>query len=249
MHMTDFKHIAIAAAVLAAPAAGQEAAAPAETADEIAARMFATGGSLMDAQLAQRDADAADDAGASEAAAAAVSFFAVPPPEPTLLRPHDLVTVIVREESSSRSAGSTDLQKGYELEAALRDYLDLDFNNLRVGTRAGNQRVSGEAEAAFEGDGRTDRRDSFVTRITAEVLDVKPNGTVVLMATKTIRSDEDEQTIRLTGTCRTADIGADNTVLSTRLHDLSVEKRTRGPVRQATRRGWLPRLIDHVSPF
>ena len=217
---------------------------PVETAEAIAARMFTTGGSLMQAQLDHARAQVEADG-----ALAAASFFTVPEPEPTVLRPHDLVTVIVREESSSRSAGSADLEKAYEIDAALKQYLDLDLDNFRLGTKRGNQAVEAEAERAFEGDGRTDRRDSFVTRITAEVLDVKPNGTVVLQAKKKVVHDEDELSILLTGVCRTEDISPDNSVLSTQLHDLTVVKRTKGPVRQATRRGLIPRLVDGLNPF
>ena len=222
----------------------ESAAPPTETAEAIAARMFTSGGSLLQAQLdhARATAQASDDL-------AAASFFVVPEPEPTILRPHDLVTVIVREESSSRSAGSADLEKAYEIDAALKQYLDLDLDNFRLGSKRGNQAVEAEAERAFEGDGRTDRRDSFVTRITAEVLDVKPNGTVVLQAKKKVVHDEDELSILLTGVCRTEDISPDNSVLSTRLHDLTVVKRTKGPVRQATRRGLIPRLVDGLNPF
>ena len=217
-----------------------------ESAADIAARMFASGGSLLDAQLQTR---AQGNAAAQRGIDPDVSFFAQPAPKPTVIRKHDLITVIVREESSSRSIGSADLEKKYDLDAELREYLGLDLSELRLGTRRGDQRISGEAERGFTGDGSTDRRDSFVTRMTAEVLDVKPNGTLVLQARKRIGTDEDKQTMYLTGICRTADVTAANTVLSTQLHDLRLEKKTTGPVRQATRRGWIPRLIDIVNPF
>ncbi len=255
--------LSIAVLLVAAPASAQDERPPAtsdagrpqvtdggpdaaETAADIAARMFATGGSLLDAQLANK---AGGNAAVGAGIDPRISFFAVPAPEPTVLRKHDLVTVIVREESSSRSIGSADLEKKYELEAELKEYLDIDLSSLTLGTRAGNQGVSGDAERGFSGDGSTDRRDSFVTRITAEVLDVKPNGTIVVQARKRIRTDEDEQMFVLTGICRTGDITAANTVLSTQLHDLRLEKRTSGPVRDATRRGLIPRVIDLINPF
>ncbi len=220
--------------------------APIETAEEIARRMFADGSSLLQAQLNARPQLRGE---APLAVGPGVSFWAVPPPEPTLVRQHDLLTIIVREESSSRSAGSGEYEKEYSLAAELREYVDLDIGNLRVVPKRGGQAIDFEAERQFSGDGKSDRRDSFVTRITAEVLDVKPNGTLVIQARKRITTDDDEALIVLTGTCRTADVTAGNTVLSTQLHDLHLQKHTSGPVRDASRRGFLPRIIDRVNPF
>lgn len=217
----------------------------AESAEDIAQRMFINGGSLMQAQLDTAATAPLPPVGIDER----VSFFAVPELEPTVLRKHDLITVIVREESASQSAGAVEQQKEYELTAALREYIDIDFSEMRLRSNESDQAVDFGAEREFSGEGDANRRDSFVTRLTAEVIDVKPNGTLVIQARKRIASDDDEQTFILTGTCRTADITADNTVLSTQLHNLNLEKHTKGPVRDATKRGLIPRLIDRINPF
>ena len=41
----------------------------------------------------------------------------------------------------------------------------------------------------------------------------------------------------------------DNTVLSTQLHNLNLEKHTDGAVRDATKRGFIPRLLARLNPF
>ena len=84
---------------------------------------------------------------------------------------------------------------------------------------------------------------------TREVVDVKPNGTLVIQARKTIKADDEEQQFVLTGTCRVEDVVADNTVLSTQMYDLRVEKNTKGAVRGATKRSWLGEILDAISPF
>ncbi len=220
-----------------------------ESAEDIAMRMFARGGSLLQAQLDSRSAVGRGVGTQASVIDESVSFFAIPEPEPTLVRKHDLLTVIVREESSSRSAGSADYEKQYDIAADLRSYIDVDLGDFRLIPKSGGQSLDLEAERSFQGDGKNDRRDSFVTRITAEVMDVKPNGTLVIQARKRITTDDDEQLIVLTGTCRTADVSAGNTVLSTQLHDLHLQKHTRGPVRDASKRGFIPRVVDRVNPF
>jgi flagellar L-ring protein precursor FlgH len=232
------------------PATDTPAPAATQTADEIARRMFTNGSSLLQAQLETRGQRGVRGVTQQNGVIdASVSFFVVPEPEPTVLRRHDLITVIVREESSSKSTGRAAYEKEYELDAALKQYINLNLRELTIAGKRADEALELEAERGFGGDGSTDRRDTFVTRLTAEVIDVKPNGTLVLQARKRITVDEDGQELVLTGIVRTKDVTAANTVLSSQLHDLRLEKRTVGPVRDATKRGFLPRFVDRVNPF
>jgi flagellar L-ring protein FlgH len=81
------------------------------------------------------------------------------------------------------------------------------------------------------------------------VVDVKPNGTMVLQARKRIKTDEEEQSFVLTGICRVDDVAADNSILSTQLFDLELQKNHKGDVRNATRRGILGKLLDAIGSF
>ncbi|MGF1633414.1 MAG: flagellar basal body L-ring protein FlgH [Phycisphaerae bacterium] len=217
------------------------AAAAAEQAPPSTGEMLRlSGGSLLQAGLLARDPNVAtiND----------VSFFAVPEPEPLVLQKHDLVTIIVREASSHRSDGSTELEKSYEASAIIREFIKPGFP-LEAAITDYQPAIDGQAERSFEGEGAVDRRDEITARITAEVLDVKPNGNVVLQARKRINIDDDEQIFLLSGTVRVKDINADNTVLSSQLYDLNLEKKTSGPVRDATKRGFVPRMVDKLNPF
>src|SRR5207302_4368426 len=109
--------------------------------------------------------------------------------------------------------------------------------------------VKTSAARDYKGDATVNRSDSVVLRIEAEVIDVKPNGTLVVQARKHIKSEDEEQTFVLTGTCRVQDVDAANSVLSTDLHDLDLQKITKGAVRETTHRGLIPRLLDFVNPF
>lgn len=181
-----------------------------------------------------------------------VSFFSVPQREPRVLKKHDLVTVIVREQSEMKSDGKTDLTKDFSMNAKLQEFISLELANWAI--RGGAQgslppgvRLNGKRE--FSGDGSMDRSDSFTTRVTAEVVDVKPNGNVVLQAMKRIKHDEEEQAMILTGVCRAEDITGDNTILSTQLYDLVLEKSTKGAVTDTTKRGLIPKVLDKLNPF
>ena len=207
--------------------------------------MQKTGGSLLQAQL-----QAAPDP--RQVKASQVSYIAVAEPEPKVLRKHDLVTIIVREESEITSKGSNDFKRSADYDAKIDSFVKLKVYPPAILPLTPSQNpaeIKMEGSRNFKGEGTVDRSDSFVARITAEVLDVKPNGTLVLQARKRIRTDEEEQAFILTGTCRAQDVTADNTVLSTQLYDLELQKNHKGDVRNATKRGWLPKLLDVVNPF
>lgn len=207
--------------------------------------MQRTGASLLQAQLsAQPDP--------SQAKLTQVSFFAVPEPAPKTLKKHDLVTIVIREESDIQSKGTTDLQKNAILQAHVNEMVKLKLSNLSIyglPTPAAQTGVDLDGTRNFKGTGEVDRTDTMTARITAEVVDVKPNGTLVLQARKHIKTDEEEQTFILTGTCRVDDVAADNTVLSTQIHDLELQKNHKGAVRSTTERGILPKLLDFINPF
>lgn len=181
-----------------------------------------------------------------------VSWTAVAANPPRKIAKHDLVTIIIREESQTRSKGSSETSKESSIEAKVEEFIALNFKKILLqGGGAGPVPPSVKASAKREttGEASVDRSDSFTARITGEVIDVKPNGTLVIQARKTIVTDNEEQQFTLSGSCRGEDITADNTVLSTQLYDLRLTKQHQGAIYDATKRGWLIRKLDEIDPF
>ena len=206
--------------------------------------MQRNGGSLLKATLA-----APTDPG--QATLAGVSFFAVPEPEPRVIKKHDLVTIIIREESEFTSEGTTETKREAEMEARIDEFIRISKLHLMGGgIDTGNPpiiKASGTRE--FTGEGAVELSDSLTVRITAEVLDVKPNGTLVLKGRKDIHVADEFQRFVVSGVCRAEDVTPDNTVLSTQLKDFDLRKTQKGAVRNATRRGWAQKLLDVINPF
>lgn len=180
------------------------------------------------------------------------SYYNVPEPKPKLLKKHDLVTIVIRENSAYESNGTTDLNRASDMDALIDSYVTLGFNpgpslNEHVPTTPIEAKGSGTRN--FQGAGDVQRTDTFTGRITAEVVDVKPNGTLILEATENIKTDDENQRVTLMGTCRVEDITADNTVLSNQLYNLSLDKQHRGGVKDSTKRGLIHRLLDFINIF
>ena len=85
--------------------------------------------------------------------------------------------------------------------------------------------------------------------IAATVVDIRPNGNLVLEAHKHVQDNEDIWDQSLSGLIRPQDVLPNNTVLSENIAELMIDKREVGHVRDGYRRGWLTRLYDRFSIF
>jgi len=213
---------------------------------------------VPDAQLLQRNggsllkATMATQADPGRAKLASVSFFAVPAPEPRTLKKQDLVTIIIREQSEFKSDGNSQLTKDTQLTAELTDFLKLNLASLNISGGAVGvvpPRIDFSANRDFNGQATVDRSDEFTARVTARVIDVKPNGTLVLEGRKKIVTDDESQEFLMSGLCRAEDVSPDNTILSTQLADFDLRKQHKGSVRDTTKRGAIPRFLDWMNPF
>ena len=179
------------------------------------------------------------------------SLIAVPTVPPRKFRVHDLITIIVRQQKRYEADAQYDAEKKWKLEGGLREW----FRFYPRGRLGSDQLSNGDPTFKFdfhhryETDGQNDRQDKFETRVTATVIDVKPNGSLVLEAKSYEQHDDEEIEITLTGLCRGEDVTPANSVLSTQLADLVLIEKNVGALRDATSRGWAARILDLVKPF
>lgn len=179
------------------------------------------------------------------------SLISVEMPEPESIALHDLVTIIVREDKRFSTDSKLKSEKEWTVQSALQQWFRLDKDDKLVAQNfpGGAPGVDFSFEHEYEGKGRVDRKDSLVLRIQAKVIDVKPNGNLVIEARKRITVDEEDQIATLTGVCRSVDVSAQNTVLSTQVADLEISIKHTGAARDASRRGWLMRVFDLLRPI
>lgn len=180
-----------------------------------------------------------------------VSPLAVDVPEPEVIKIGDQVTVVVRvsktASSDSKLESKKDWKNDWELKKWIR-YSDL-HGIVPALLEQGNPAVEFEYKDDYGGEGKYDRKDELTTRVQATVIDVKPNGNLVLEAKNDIAYGEEHYTMTLTGMCRARDVTPQNTILSSQIADLEVRVTDLGAVRDATRRGWLKRALDFLRPF
>ena len=176
--------------------------------------------------------------------------MAVIPEPPRQFKVHDLITIIVRQHKKYEGDATTDNKNDANFDAVLDAWFRIhDRRWVQQQFGGGIPEIKGKFGGQLKADGKSEREDKFTTRITAEVVDIKPNGNLVLEASARVKNDEEEQIISLTGICRSLDVTPDNTVLSTQLADLQIVENNTGAIRDATRRGWIPKALDFLRPF
>lgn len=182
---------------------------------------------------------------------AALSLTVVESPKPKTFEVHDLITIVIAESSKSSSSQKLDTKKDTNFKAtlaqfpALMKFLEAELTNGQT-TSVGVDLSSGQK---VKGDGKYERDDRFADRITAEVIDVKPNGRLTLEARRMIQKDEELQTLVLQGECRREDVTNANTVLSTQLAGLTLRAQNEGHVKDAADKGWITRVFEAVFNF
>jgi flagellar L-ring protein precursor FlgH len=109
--------------------------------------------------------------------------------------------------------------------------------------------LSGKGSSSFEGEGSTSRATTLQTSLTARVIDVLPNGYLVVEGMREVHVNNENQRIYLTGVVRPEDIGSNNVVLSSSVAQMSVRLQGRGIVSQPIKPGWLFKILNGILPF
>jgi len=181
-----------------------------------------------------------------------VSLYAIEPPEPREFHENDLITILVREESLLEREQTVESEKDYTLQTPrvqIPETLKFLLLNGDPADVANLPEMDVESNSEFEGEGEYEREDRIEARITARVLEVKPNGTLLLEARSVIQTDEETSTYLLSGICRTDDVTEGNTVLSSQLFDLRLDVQHEGELRKATKKGLFPRVLETLFNF
>jgi flagellar L-ring protein precursor FlgH len=105
------------------------------------------------------------------------------------------------------------------------------------------------AKSDFTGGGSTTSRLTVSNRTAVTVVDVLPNGNLVVEGAKIIRVGSETQYASMRGIVRQFDVQRDNTVLSTNIADAQVEFVPSGELTEAEKKGWLLRFYDKIKPI
>ncbi|MHC4412819.1 MAG: flagellar basal body L-ring protein FlgH [Planctomycetota bacterium] len=159
----------------------------------------------------------------------------------------DVLTITISEESTIDNKATRKLSKettrdqNFNGQVGIEHILpELPEINLGVGTTYSNTL-----------DGKADYKDEreFTDSISVIIIDIMPNGNLVISGTRDRNIANDIQTIEVSGIVRPSDIAFDNTIKSEQVANFSIITRNRGVGAQYTKPNWLGRIFDVIWPF
>ncbi|WDQ16812.1 flagellar basal body L-ring protein FlgH [Rhodopirellula sp. P2] len=181
---------------------------------------------------------------------AGVSWTYQPAPPMRAFRIQDIVTIRVDEIARMMAEGDTEKRRVSLFQATLSEWIKLGSGGLIPDPQAeGDPTVDAQTTANSRAEASVESRESMSFNIAARIVDIRPNGNLVVEARKQYRVNDNLWETSLSGICRAQDIGPDNVVLSRDLIDLEINKQDQGQLRDGYRRGWFQRAFDRLKPF
>jgi flagellar L-ring protein FlgH len=103
---------------------------------------------------------------------------------------------------------------------------------------------------SFDGEGSSTQGNTLAGSLTVTVMEVQPNGNLVVQGDKTLRLNQGDEFVHVSGVVRIADIEVDNTVTSDRVSDAHISYSGKGVINSANRMGWLARFFNSAfAPY
>ncbi len=157
----------------------------------------------------------------------------------------DILTVTITENSKVDNKAKRDLSKTTSRSTTFNGELNVDHLLPKI------PGVTMEAESSNLLNGKADFKDerSFVDSVTVVVIDILPNGNLVVLGMRDRQIVGDIQTIEISGIVRPSDVAFDNTVKSEQIANFRIVTKSNGISAPYTKPGFLGKLFDFIWPF
>jgi flagellar L-ring protein precursor FlgH len=155
----------------------------------------------------------------------------------------DTLTININEKlNASKTATTNADRKG----SAAFNLADVQFGGKPI-IKGGA--IKGDSDLSFKGGGDSGANNVFTGTITVTVIEVLPNGNLVVSGEKQIGINTGSEFVRLSGVVNPTTIIAGNVVSSIQVADARLEYRGTGSIDEAQTMGWLARTFQSVLPF
>lgn len=155
----------------------------------------------------------------------------------------DTVTILIVEKVTASQVSSSTANRTSSMEAGVSVFPFIspaDIANMKAGATSTND---------FAGKGGTQSANTFTGSITATVVDVLPNGHLIVKGEKQIGVNQNIDVLRFSGTIDPRVVQPGSIVNSTQVANARIESKGRGAQAEAQTVGWLMRFFFSFLPF
>ena len=155
----------------------------------------------------------------------------------------DIVTVTIDEKISAKQETTSKIEKTGSVTGSIAAAPLIRSDQL------GKLDVNGKSANTFDGKGSTESSNNFSGIITCTVVEVLPNGHLIISGEKQIGVAKNVDILKFSGQIDPATIQPGNTVASTQIANVRIEQKGRGAQSEAQGIGWLARFFLNILPL
>lgn len=160
----------------------------------------------------------------------------------------DLLTILINENTDFENRDERSMDKTGS--SSYSGGLNYGFGGDLGSTSADGTLGSSSASTRnFSGDAEFRSAREFTDRISVSVVDLLPNGTLVVSGRRSISFQGDTRELIVSGLIRPFDILPNNSVPSHLVANLKIQLSPAGPEPAYTQQGWFSRKLNRFWPF
>jgi len=155
----------------------------------------------------------------------------------------DTMTITIAETNSASTKSNTKVNHSTSITANAGPIVGLPGKSLQGMslTAGGTNNLDGKGEAAAN--------NVFTGTITVTVIEVLPNGNLLVSGEKQVAIGFGQEYIRLSGVINPFFINSANSISSSQVADARIEYKESGAISEAQIMGWMSRFFLNVLPF
>ena len=157
----------------------------------------------------------------------------------------DTLTVQIIEKVSATQKSTSSIDKSGGLAAGVTAIPGIAGNSFT----AARATLGATSSNTFAGKGSTENSNNFSGTITATVIEVLPNGHLMISGEKQIGVNHNVDVLRFSGQVDPRAIQAGNSVASAQIANVRIEQRGKGQQAEAQGIGWFGRFFLNVLPI
>ncbi|MFN3243336.1 MAG: flagellar basal body L-ring protein FlgH [Planctomycetota bacterium] len=152
----------------------------------------------------------------------------------------DILTVMIQEQTQVRNEEKVERRNDTSLAARLEAYSlsNKTFNENIL------PRIDIRKEQDFNGEAKQNTNSDVRASIAVVVLDVQPNGNLVVAGTRSVKLNDETRTLRISGLVRPLDVTPANTIGSAMVADARIAITGEGANTRQVTRGPIGQLFD-----
>jgi flagellar L-ring protein FlgH len=164
--------------------------------------------------------------------------------DPRAARIGDLITVTISMNDKATLDNKTDRSRDSQTKFS-SDYLVDMFGWSTKGQANGNV----NSQTSTKGEGKIDRTEEVKFSVGAVVVDVLPNGNLLISGSQETRVNYELRILNVAGIVRPRDIGRNNTIPYDKIGEARISYGGRGRLMEVQQPAWGQQIYDQVGPF